>query len=147
MFSRRKFLKSTFAASLVGGLPLYGYSFEKYIQGNSLEDKITTRVKYAIPSPVRIESVQLYHFEDLLVLKVMAASGAIGVTVCNARMHNLTSIFNKMIVPFFIGKDAREVAHLVNGIHQINSNYKYAGMPFWNCVGTLEIALWDLLGN
>lgn len=26
-------------------------------------------------------------------------------------------------------------------------NYKYGGMPFWNCAGSVEIAIWDMLGR
>ncbi|WP_422083405.1 mandelate racemase/muconate lactonizing enzyme family protein [Ulvibacterium sp.] len=147
MISRRKFLKSTVTASLIGGLPLYGHSFRFNIEGNSLEERITDRIKRSLTSPVTLKEIQLYRFESLLLLKVSDNSGTVGVTVCNARMLNLVSLFKNMVVPFFIGKDAREVAHLVNGIHRVKSNYKYAGMPFWNCVGSLEIAIWDLLGN
>ncbi|MBD0259826.1 MAG: mandelate racemase/muconate lactonizing enzyme family protein [Cytophagales bacterium] len=52
-----------------------------------------------------------------------------------------------MMVPFFTGKDARDLEFLVDEVYRVNSHYKYAGMPFWNCVGHVEIALWDLLGN
>ena len=31
--------------------------------------------------------------------------------------------------------------------HRDERNYKFSGMPFWNCVGHIEIALWDLLGK
>ncbi|WP_425234610.1 mandelate racemase/muconate lactonizing enzyme family protein [Ulvibacterium sp.] len=147
MISRRKFLKSSAAASIVGGIPWYGHSLESLAEGNSLEEKITESVKHAITSPVTIEEVQLYSFESLLVLKVSDTSGLTGVTICNARMQNLVSLLKNMVVPFFVGKDAREVAYLVNEILRVKSNYKYTGMPFWNCVGSLEIAIWDLLGN
>lgn len=147
MVSRRKFLTSTVAASLISGLPLYGYSFGFNNDGDSLEERVTERVKRHLTSPVPLKEIQLYRFESLLLLKVSDGSGAVGMTVCNARMQNLVSLFQNMVVPFFMGKDAREVAHLVNGVHRVKSNYKYAGMPFWNCVGSLEIAIWDLLGN
>ncbi|WP_299529522.1 mandelate racemase/muconate lactonizing enzyme family protein [Ulvibacterium sp.] len=147
MISRRKFLKSTATASLIGGLPWYGHSLGFNNAGNSLEERITDRLKHSLTSSVILREIQLYHFESLLLLKVLDDSGAEGITVCNARMQNLVSLFKNMVVPFFVGKDAREVAHLVNGVHRVKSNYKYAGMPFWNCVGSLEVAIWDLLGN
>lgn len=44
-------------------------------------------------------------------------------------------------------KDARNLATLVDNAYRLNSNYKYAGMPLWNCIGSVEIAMWDLIGN
>jgi len=100
-----------------------------------------------IKSPVRIASVDIVRAEKALFVRVLSADGAVGITQANDRMENLYSLLNGMIVPFFTGKDARDLEGLVDEVYRVNSHYKYAGMPFWNCVGHVEIATWDLLGK
>jgi L-alanine-DL-glutamate epimerase-like enolase superfamily enzyme len=62
-------------------------------------------------------------------------------------MENLHAMLTGMMAPFFTGKDARDIEFLVDEVYRVESHYKYAGMPFWNCVGHVEIAIWDLLGK
>jgi L-alanine-DL-glutamate epimerase-like enolase superfamily enzyme len=57
------------------------------------------------------------------------------------------SLFRGLVLPHFEGKDARDLPQLVENAYRLNSNYKYAGMPLWNCIGSVEIAVWDLLGQ
>ena len=49
------------------------------------------------------------------------------------------------MVTHFTGRDARDLPQLVDNAYRLNSNYKYAGMPLWNCIGSVGIAVWDLL--
>jgi L-alanine-DL-glutamate epimerase-like enolase superfamily enzyme len=51
------------------------------------------------------------------------------------------------IIPFFLGKDARDLPGLLEGVYRHESNYKLAGLAFWNPVGWLEVSLLDLLGR
>lgn len=62
-------------------------------------------------------------------------------------MKNLHCILQNLVVPHFIKGDARNIADLTDNAYRLNSNYKYAGMPLWNCIGSVEIAVWDLLGK
>ena len=98
-------------------------------------------------SPVRISSVEMVRAEGALFVRVTSKDGLTGITQANDRMENLHSMLNGMMVPFFTGKDARDLEFLVDEVYRVKSHYKYAGMPFWNCVGHVEIALWDLLGK
>ena len=100
-----------------------------------------------VKSPVIISSVDIVRAEGELFVRVTSGDGLTGITQANDRMENLHSMLNGMMVPFFTGKDARDLAFLVDEVYRVNSHYKYAGMPFWNCVGHVEIALWDLLGK
>lgn len=68
-------------------------------------------------------------------------------TLCNARIEFLSGIFNGLVAPFFMNKDARLVEQLVDDVYKEERNYKFSGMPFWNCVGHIEVAIWDLLGK
>jgi L-alanine-DL-glutamate epimerase-like enolase superfamily enzyme len=47
----------------------------------------------------------------------------------------------------FVGKDARDLESLLDGICVANSNYKWQGLPFWVPLASLEFALLDLLGR
>jgi L-alanine-DL-glutamate epimerase-like enolase superfamily enzyme len=100
-----------------------------------------------ITAPVPIAAVDIVRAEGELFVRVTSKDGVTGITKANDRMENLHSMLNGMIVPFFKGKDARDLEFLVDEVYRVKSHYKYAGMPFWNCVGHVEIALWDLMGK
>lgn len=101
----------------------------------------------AVSSPVLIRSVELLKTQGQYMLVVTAQDGTRGITQCNDRMPNLSSLLKGLVIPHFTGKDARDLPHLVDNAYRLNSNYKYAGMPLWNCIGSVEIAVWDLLGR
>lgn len=96
---------------------------------------------------VKIRSVELLKTQGELMLVVTSEDGVKGITQCNDRMPNLTSLLKGLVIPHFLNKDARNVAALADNAYRLNSNYKYAGMPLWNCIGSVEIAVWDLLGR
>jgi L-alanine-DL-glutamate epimerase-like enolase superfamily enzyme len=104
-------------------------------------------LKSVFPDPVPIRSVELLRTQGELLLVVTAADGTRGVTMCNDRMQHLTSLLRGLVLPHFVGKDARDLPALADNAYRLNSNYKYAGMPLWNCIGSVEIAGWDLLGK
>lgn len=104
-------------------------------------------LKRAFPDPVPIRSVELLKTQGELLLVVTAADGTRGVTVCNDRMPHLTSLLRGLVLPHFVGHDARDLPLLTDNAYRLNSNYKYAGMSLWNCIGSVEIAGWDLLGK
>ncbi len=100
-----------------------------------------------LSGPVTIQSVQLLLWGKERFVVVSDTEGNRGITLCNSRMEHLAGIFNGLVAPFFVGKDARQVAELAEAVYKDERNYKYGGMPFWNCVGHVEVALWDLLGK
>lgn len=110
-------------------------------------NNITTRLKSIITAPVIIENIELLRTQGQLFLRVHARDGATGITMCNERMENLHSLLKGLVIPFYTGKDARDIESLCEDVFLDERNYKYGGMPFWNCAGTVEIAIWDLLGN
>lgn len=97
--------------------------------------------------PCTIKSVELLVWKKNYFVVVTNTENQKGITLCNARMQYLTGIFNGLVAPFFIGKDANSIETLVNQVYLEERNYKFSGMPFWNCVGHIEIAIWDLLGK
>ncbi len=50
-------------------------------------------------------------------------------------------------MPHFLGKDARDLEHLVDEVYVANSNYKLAGQEFWCPVAYIEQSLFDLMGK
>jgi D-galactarolactone cycloisomerase len=65
----------------------------------------------------------------------------------NTRIPYLRGIFNGLVVPFFVGKDLRDIEALVEKCYRDERNYKYCGMPLWNCIGHIENAALGLLGT
>ncbi|TDB67443.1 mandelate racemase/muconate lactonizing enzyme family protein [Arundinibacter roseus] len=148
--NRADFLKKISGAAAVatiGGLTC-GYSKTS----NDLPAWPLPDLKKVFPDPVSIRSVELLKLKEgseagRLLLVVTAKDGAQGMTLCNDRMPNLISLFKGLVKPHFVGKDARDLPVLADNAYRLNSNYKYAGMPLWNCIGSLELATWDLLGQ
>jgi D-galactarolactone cycloisomerase len=124
---RRNFIKTAFATSM----------------GAALLPHLT----YAETNPIIIQSIDLLKWKDNHFVVVTSADGLKGITLTNTRIDYLYGIFNGLVKPFFLNKDARQVEALVDGVYRDERNYKFSGMPFWNCVGHIEVAIWDLLGK
>jgi len=103
-------------------------------------------LKSQINEKVTIDSIVLYKSMGQVFL-VVGANGKFGITQCNDRMPHLVSLLKGLVVYHFLGNDAKDLPKLVDNAYRLNSNYKYAGMPLWNCIGSVEIACWDLLGK
>lgn len=100
-----------------------------------------------IKSPVTISSIQVVEAAGEMFIKTVSNEGVEGITMANERMIYLVPIFKGLVAPHFLGKDARDLVRLVDEVYKDGRNYKYAGMPFSNCVGHLELSIWDLLGK
>jgi len=111
------------------------------------EDGFQLNLKKSIKEPVTIKEIALLKFDGQLILKVTDKEGRWGCTLCNQRMPNLVSLLHGLVIPNFKGKDARDIETLLDRVYVADSNYKYTGMPFWNSVGHVEIAIFDLLGK
>ena len=104
--------------------------------------------KALFSSPVIIESVDLLTKDNQYIVRVRSHDGAVGLAVSNPdRMKFLYPIFTKRVAPCFIGKDARDLDALIEGVFIAMSNYKLQGMAFWVCVASAEFAILDLLGQ
>jgi L-alanine-DL-glutamate epimerase-like enolase superfamily enzyme len=110
-------------------------------------EKIRQTIYQKISSPVVIEAIGLVRTQKKIFVRVRSKDGVIGTALCNERMENLHSLLKGLIVPFYVGKDAREIVALSEDVFTDERNYKYGGMPFWNSTGSVEIAIWDMLGR
>lgn len=153
--SRRTFCKNTLGLLSLAAVmpPLYAHDHHanadlpEQTDGSGLPSWEFPPLSRTIREPVLIRSVELLKTQGELMLVVTSNDGIKGITQCNDRMQHLTSLLKGLVLPHFKGKDAREVAVLTDNAYRLNSNYKYSGMPMWNCIGSVEIAVWDLLGR
>lgn len=73
--------------------------------------------------------------------------GAVGIAATTSRLDYIHPLMMQRVAPFFIGKDARDLPQLLDDVYRKWSNYKLAGLPFWNAVAWVELAVLDLLGR
>ena len=160
MFDRRKFLRTTTIAGATAiTLPITACNdaakametpknIKKPYDGGTLEADITKRVKAAFASPIIIDKIEVVDTKKRFFLRVTDVEGNQGVTAMNkGRFMATQTIFTQLAAKNFVGKDAREVANLPNELLKYGRNYKFVGLPYWNGIGTVEIAIWDLLGK
>jgi L-alanine-DL-glutamate epimerase-like enolase superfamily enzyme len=109
--------------------------------------KAQQHTQQPVSNKVIIKSAQLLQWKKNLFVVVTDENNNRGITLCNTRMEYLSGIFNGLVAPFFIGKDAASIRQLAEDVYKEERNYKFSGMPFWNCAGHIEVAVWDLLGK
>lgn len=100
-----------------------------------------------IATPVILESIDIKRAVGQEFVVIKSTDGVQGITLVNFRMEHLMPIFDGLLKPFFIGKDARDLEEILDLIAHDRSVYKYSGIPLFNPLGQIEIAIWDLLGK
>src|SRR5262245_38601122 len=98
-------------------------------------------------TPVIIGSIELVRWKDIHFLRARSKDGAQGLVMISEARHFLTALLKERILPFFVGRDARDLETMLDEIYVYKSNYKYAGSAFWTTVAWAEAALLDLLGK
>ncbi|PHN02159.1 mandelate racemase [Flavilitoribacter nigricans DSM 23189 = NBRC 102662] len=101
-----------------------------------------------LPDPVLIESLELLRYEDNFICRVRSKDGAEGLSVSNnMQMISLYPIFVNRLQGFFLGKDARDLENLLEGVYVHQSNYKLQNLALWVPLATIEFAILDMLGR
>lgn len=98
-------------------------------------------------SPVIIESMELLFNNGLYFLRSRSRDGSEGVAVASERAVYLHPLLKQLILPYFIGKDARDLEQLLEGLYVHQSNYKLSGLALWCCISWVEASLLDMLGR
>ena len=101
----------------------------------------------SIGGPVIIESIDLLFNNGQYFVHTKSTDGSEGVAVASDRAVYLHPMLKQLIIPFFIGKDARQLESLLEGVYVYNSNYKLAGLALWCCISWVEASVLDLLGK
>lgn len=150
MLNRRRFIGTAAAAA--------GFSLAPKIRGEGPGPEVSDEqleraaaepvLKTGLfPSPIIIDSIQLLRTPRNYFVRVRSRDGAEGVSVDNGRADVLHPILNKLVIPYFIGKDARGLEELLFGVYRHNDNYKLQGLALWCPVALVEFAILDLLGR
>ncbi|XOV94715.1 MAG: mandelate racemase/muconate lactonizing enzyme family protein [Bacteroidota bacterium] len=147
---RRYFIKKSAASGLFLATPSFYQSVKDDERYQMIDQAAALPVlkKELFSEPIIIDKVELLHYEGNFICKVHDKAGHSGISVSNnSRMHFLYPIFTKQVAPFFIGKDARDLDELIEGVRIHDSNYKYQGYALWIPVATVEFAILDMLGR
>jgi L-alanine-DL-glutamate epimerase-like enolase superfamily enzyme len=97
--------------------------------------------------PVVIESVELLRKGREYFIRVRSTDGAEGISVDNGRAEILAPIMKRLVMPYFIGKDARKLEDHLFGVYRQGDNYKLQGLALWCPVAMVEFAILDMLGR
>ena len=102
----------------------------------------------SLKSPVIVESIRLLKKDKDYLVHVRSKDGAEGIALANAsRPEYLDKILKQLIIPFFIGKDARDLENLLWELYRYQSNYKMYGLALWSPQAWVEFAILDMLGR
>jgi L-alanine-DL-glutamate epimerase-like enolase superfamily enzyme len=101
-----------------------------------------------LTSPVVIDSILLLKKDKQFMVHVRSKDGAEGLSFVNPPQGNILGpILKQRVIPFFIGKDARDLENLLWELYRWNSNYKMYGLAFWCPQAWVEFAILDMLGR
>jgi L-alanine-DL-glutamate epimerase-like enolase superfamily enzyme len=84
---------------------------------------------------------------DVYIIRSRSTDGVVGIAVAHDYIQYLYPILQRLIIPYFLGKDVRDLKDLLDGVYRFRSNYKLAGLALWCCIAWVEISLLDLLGK
>jgi len=146
MLSRRQYLGLTGAALISSAFPSSPLFAADEQMSRNLRDyeKPMFDIPSQIKDPVKIESIELLKRGSNYFVRTRSTSGAIGIAPTK-QVELFVPIFEKLVAPFFIGKDAREIESLIDGVYI--ENYKLASLAFWCPVAYCEQSALDLLGK
>lgn len=101
-----------------------------------------------LKSPVIIESIKLLKKDREYFVHVRSKDGAEGLSVTNPpRAEYLDKIHKQLVIPFFVGKDARDLENLLWELYRWRDNYKLQGLALWSPQAWVEFAILDMLGR
>jgi L-alanine-DL-glutamate epimerase-like enolase superfamily enzyme len=99
-------------------------------------------------SPVIIDSIRLLKKDNEHFIHVRSKDGAEGVSLANPpRADYLDKILKTLVIPAFIGKDARDLENLLWELYRTRDNYKLYGIALWCPQAWVEFAILDMLGR
>jgi L-alanine-DL-glutamate epimerase-like enolase superfamily enzyme len=143
MLTRRDWLRVSAVGAVAGTFACRGAAAENVPARPDYEQTLFD-LPGQINEPVIIESIELLRRDRTHFLRTRAKNGAVGLTPTKQVQH-FVPIFEHMVAPHFIGKDARDLESLIDAVHV--ANYKDVGLPFWCPVAYCEQSALDLLGK
>ncbi|WP_051650853.1 mandelate racemase/muconate lactonizing enzyme family protein [Lachnoclostridium phytofermentans] len=119
------------------------------VSSKELNDMIHSRVLQLqrVTNPIIIERIELLCSNGEYFVRTTATDGLQGISVTNDRVQFIYPILEKLIAPYFIGKDARNLEQLLDEVYVYKNNYKLAGIPYFCCIAYLELSILDMLAK
>jgi len=144
--SRRQWMQYTGSAAVATILPHSLMAFRENSEQPLIRDLEAPlfNLPGQIPGPVVIESIELLRNGSDYFVRTRSADGAIGI-IGTKQIADFIPIFQNLVAPHFIRKDARDIESLVDSVY--HANYKLAGLAFWCPVAYIEQSLLDMLGK
>jgi L-alanine-DL-glutamate epimerase-like enolase superfamily enzyme len=102
--------------------------------------------KELFKSPVVVDSIRLLRKDSEYIVHVRSKNGAEGVSFTNGRAY-LHTVLKQVVIPYFTGKDVRDLDNLLWAFYRYNSNYKLQGLALWCPHAWVEFAILDMLGR
>ena len=98
--------------------------------------------------PVTIDSIRCLKKGPEFFIHVRSKDGAEGVALPNPpRPQYLDKILKDLVIPFFIGRDARNLDADLWELYRYKDNYKLQGIALWSPQAWVEFAILDMLGR
>ena len=156
--NRRHFITTAVAGTVAASLPLSAcrrrgpVPHPDIVKDNYtrldqiLQQPIFKKVLFAVP--VIIETLELLNYENNYLCRVRSADGAEGISAGHSgQLRSLYPVFNNLLKPFFIGKDARDIDLLLDKVYIYNLNFRLSGMALGVPLATIELAILDMMGK
>ncbi|MDE3149062.1 MAG: mandelate racemase/muconate lactonizing enzyme family protein [Acidobacteriota bacterium] len=144
--NRRSFLKATASSALLAHPAIRAWGTE--VTESEILDykKPVFNLHSFFSAPVKIESIELLQTYGHFFLRTRSSDGVEGL-IETKDIAEYIPILAHRVRPYLLGKDARDLENLVDGVYTAGSNYKLAGQEFWCPVAYVEQSLFDLLGK
>ncbi len=148
--NRRDWIKLTGGTALAASMPRVFAAPSDYAAPSDVPPFIREieRPMFDLPGqirePVVVESVEMLKNGSNFFVRTRAKNGAVGITGTK-QVEDFIPIFEHLVAPQFIGKDARDLEGLVDFAYR--QNYKLASIPLHCCIAYVEQSLLDMLGK
>ncbi len=148
--TRRCFAGSTLAAGMTASLGgcLPGLHNPR-TSTTSVEEAAQRRILdlTGLGAPLKIASIELFKKGPDHFILTRSADGATGISVTNTRASYLYPILERLVIPCFVGRDARDLERIIDDVYLYQSNYKIANLALWCPVAWVEFSILDMLGK
>ena len=142
---RRRFLGGALGAGAIG---VRSASAEPALTDLDRAAAAPVLKREGLTSPVIVDSLRLLRKDGEHFVHVRSRDGAEGASVVNPpRADYLDKILKQLVMPFFVGKDARDLEDLLWELYRWKDNYKLYGLAFWCPQAWVELAILDMLGR
>jgi len=100
-----------------------------------------------VTNPVIIKSASLIYCEKEWFLRVTGKDGEEGIAPCSSNAEIFHPILRYKILPYLLGKDARDLENCFFEAFVSDLNYKIQGLAWWCCIAWAESAVLDMLAK